>query len=294
MSAKKASLLDLLKSWPLALLPHHLLSGVVRRATRWRLSLWKNPLMRLFIRHFQVDMSEAARPDYRDYPDFNSFFTRPLRPGIRPLPEDQQTVISPVDGCVSEAGAITRDRLLQAKGRDYSLTTLLGGNAERAAPFRDGNFATLYLSPRDYHRIHIPADGRLVETVYIPGRLFSVAPHTTRAIPDLFTRNERLAAVFDTAAGPMAVVMVGAIFVSCMETVWAGVVNPQQGKSIQTALFGEGDMPQVELQRGDEMGRFNMGSTVILLYGHGQVEWAESLTAGSPVRVGETIGRMQH
>ncbi|MGB5607482.1 MAG: archaetidylserine decarboxylase [Gammaproteobacteria bacterium] len=294
MSAANASLLDLLKSWLLALLPHHLLSGAVRRATRWKLPFWKNPLMRLFIWHFRVDMAEAATPDYRDYPDFNSFFTRALQPGSRPPPADNRAIASPVDGCVSAAGVISRGRLFQAKGRDYSLTTLLGGGDERAARFIDGNFATLYLSPRDYHRIHMPADGQLLETIYIPGRLYSVAPHTTRAIPGLFTRNERLVTLFDTAAGPMAVVLVGAIFVSCMETVWAGVVNPQQGKSIVTGQFGQPGTAPLELQRGAEMGRFNMGSTVILLYGHGRIEWAKSLTAGAPVRVGQTIGTMHH
>jgi phosphatidylserine decarboxylase len=290
MSKGTSSLLDKLKSWPLVLLPHQWLSRVVRRATRWRARWWKDPLIRLFIRHFRVDMSIAQHPAASDYPDFNSFFTRALQPGVRPLPDVPQAIASPVDGCVSEAGDITADRLLQAKGRDYSLTTLLGGDARRAAPFQGGKFITLYLSPRDYHRIHMPVDGRLQETTYVPGRLFSVAPHTVRAIPGLFSRNERLVSVFDTPAGPMAMVFVGAIFVSCMETVWDGLVNPSLGMNLETRRFGIPGRPDVELERGAEAGRFNMGSTVILVYGPGRVNWSDDLGPGLPVRMGQLLG----
>jgi phosphatidylserine decarboxylase len=289
MSSAAASLLDKLKSWPLAILPHQLLSRVVRSATRWQARGWKNPLITLFTRLYRVDMSEAEAPAASDYPDFNSFFTRALRPGIRPLPDDPRAIVSPVDGSVSEAGDIEADRIIQAKGRDYSLTTLLGGDEQLAAGFTNGKFATLYLSPRDYHRIHMPSDGRLLETTYVPGRLYSVAPHTTRAIPGLFTRNERLVTVFESDAGPLAMVLVGAIFVSCMETVWAGVVNPQMGMARQTARY---DSRAIELQRGDEMGRFNMGSTVILLYGPGRIQWSAALRAGAPVEMGQTLGRI--
>ena len=217
---------DWLKSWPLAVLPHHLLSRMVRSATRWRVRWWKNLLIGWFIRHFNVDMSEAAEPSPADYPDFNSFFTRSLKPGARPQPEQPGAITSPVDGRISQIGDITDGRLIQAKGRNFSLVELLGGDEHRAAAFQEGGFATLYLSPRDYHRIHMPCDARLVETAYIPGRLFSVAPHTTRTIPGLFTRNERLATLFETPAGPIAMVLVGAIFVACMETVWEGVIQP--------------------------------------------------------------------
>lgn len=290
MPSTTASLLDLLKSWPLAILPHQLLSRLVRSATRWQPAWWKNTLIRLFIRHFHVDMSDAEAPAAEDYPDFNSFFTRALRAGARPMDRNPLAILSPVDGCVSEAGDITNGRLIQAKGRDYSLSALLGGNEDRARPFQDGNFVTLYLSPRDYHRIHMPCRGRLLETTYVPGRLFSVAPHTTRAIPNLFTRNERLVTLFDTDAGPIAMILVGAIFVSCTETVWGGIVNPDMGMGLQTTRFDHPDSKTVELQRGDEMGRFNMGSTVILLYGPGRNDWVNTLQSGQPVRLGETIG----
>ena len=286
---RSTPLTDWLKSWPIAALPHHLLSGMVRAATRWQTGWWKGLLITWFIRQFRVDMSEAENPDPGRYPDFNSFFTRALNPAARPLADRPQAIVSPVDGRISQIGRIQDGRLLQAKGRDYSLVTLLGGDEARARAFQGGSFATLYLSPRDYHRIHMPCTGRLTESVYIPGRLFSVAPHTTRAIPGLFTRNERLANLFDTPTGPMALVMVGAIFVACMETVWDGVVRPP-GPGIQARHYNSGEGSPPELHQGEEMGRFNMGSTVILLYGPGQACWLEGLAADQPVRMGELIG----
>jgi phosphatidylserine decarboxylase len=287
----RTALTDWLKSWPVAVLPHHALSGIVRAATRWQTVWWKNLLIKWFIRQFGVDMTEAQYPDPGAYPDFNSFFTRALRPAARPLPDQAQAISSPIDGYISQIGAISDGRLLQAKGRDYSLVTLLGGNEDRARAFRNGSFATLYLSPRDYHRIHMPCAGVLTQSIYIPGRLFSVAPHTTRAIPGLFTRNERLVNLFDTPSGPMALVMVGAIFVACMETVWDGVVRPA-GPGIQVRQYNTGPGTRTGLRRGDEMGRFNMGSTVILLYGPGQVRWLEGLAADRPLRMGESIGHL--
>jgi phosphatidylserine decarboxylase len=251
-------------------------------------------MIRLFISYFKVDMRDAEAPGAEDYADFNHFFTRALKPSIRPLAHDSQAIISPVDGYVSQAGDIAADRLMQAKGRDYTLTALLGGNDEQTALFSNGKFATLYLSPRDYHRIHMPCPGRLLETTYIPGRLFSVAPHTTRAIPGLFTRNERLVCLFETPDGPMALIMVGAIFVSCMETVWSGVVNPRMGMSVQKTVVNQSGEGSVELQRGEEMGRFNMGSTVILLYAPGMIEWIDTLQAGALLRMGQMIARPVH
>jgi phosphatidylserine decarboxylase len=289
MSTRSASLLDQLKSWPLALLPHQLLSRVVRRVTRWQADGLKNLLIKLFIRHFKVNMGDAVIRDAEGYSDFNDFFTRALKSGARSFPDDPRTITSPVDGHVSQVGGIAAERLIQAKGREYSLAALLAGDAGQVARFRNGRFATLYLSPRDYHRVHMPCQGRLLETTYIPGRLFSVAPHTTRAIPGLFTRNERLVCLFETSAGPMALIMVGAIFVSCMETVWSGVVNPRMAMSLQKTVFDQTSGQSVELQRGEEMGRFNMGSTVILLYGAGMVEWDEGLQAGQTLRLGQNI-----
>jgi len=285
-----ASLTDYLKSWPLYLLPHRLLSRSVRAVARCRIRPLKNVLMRAFIRKFGVDLSEAQEPSISGYPDFNSFFTRALRPGVRPLTTLRQALACPVDGFVSQAGNLDQDRLVQAKGHDYSLLRLLGGNAQRAAPFTNGRFATLYLSPRDYHRIHMPVTGRLLETIYIPGRLFSVAPHTTRTIPGLFARNERLVCLFDTATGPMAVVMVGAIFVSSMETVWGGVVNPGLAACIRQQRHDLPGTAAVVLDQGAELGRFNMGSTVILLFGRDRVRWTDDLRPGTPVRTGQLLG----
>lgn len=283
---------DWLKSWPLALLPHHLLSRIVRAATRWRVRWWKNLLTSLFIRHFRVDMSEAVQPDPVAYPDFNSFFTRALRDGIRPQPDEPLAIACPVDGAISEMGRIRGGQLLQAKGRHYSLLDLLGGNRQQADDFQDGLFCTIYLSPRDYHRIHMPVEGNLRETTYIPGRLFSVAPHTTRAISGLFTRNERLVSMFDSGQARVGVILVGAIFVACMETVWGGVTEPA-GRDIELRQFGSGTGDSVYLKRGDEMGRFNMGSTVILLFPPGRAEWLQELQAGQPVRLGQTLGYLK-
>jgi len=290
MTDHRANLLDALRSWPLMLLPHQLLSHLVRRATRCRAVWWKNLLIHVFTRHFRVDMTEAEHAESSAYPDFNSFFTRALSAGARRPPDAPAALACPVDGRVSQAGAIAGDRILQAKGHDFSLTTLLGGNPAHAAHFTGGQFVTLYLSPRDYHRVHMPCAGRLIETIYVPGRLYSVAPHTTRTIPGLFARNERLVALFATPAGPMAMVLVGAIFVSCMETVWGGIVNPRRRMRLQSTRFDIPGAIPIELERGAEMGRFNMGSTVILLFGPDQVAWSETLLPGQPVRVGQCIG----
>lgn len=283
--------MDHLKSWPLALLPHRLLSHLVRRATRWQAGWWKRRLIHAFAARFAIDMSEAAEPDLDAYPDFNRFFTRALRADARTWPDDERILASPVDGTVSAAGPVSQARLLQAKGVDYSLAALLGGDTQLAQQFENGRFATLYLSPRDYHRIHMPCSGTLVSTTYVPGRLYSVAPHTTRAVSGLFARNERLVACFETAHGPLAMVMVGAIFVSCMETTWAGVVNPRLRARLQHERF-DGDGPR--LARGAEMGRFNMGSTVILVCGPGMCELAPELASGQPVRLGQALGTLQN
>jgi len=291
MCTRSASLLDQLKSWPLALLPHQLLSRQVRSVTRWRAAGFKNLLIKLFIRHFRVNMDDALSREAKDYSDFNHFFTRALKPDARSFPDDSRTIVSPVDGYVSQAGGIAAERLIQAKGRDYSLAALLAGDTGQVALFKNGAFATLYLSPRDYHRVHMPCPGRLLQTTYIPGRLFSVAPHTTRAIPGLFARNERLVCLFETPVGPMALIMVGAIFVSCMETIWSGVVNPRMAMSLQKTVFDHCGDQAIELQRGEEMGRFNMGSTVILLYGADRVEWDDSLQAGQSLQLGQIIAR---
>ncbi len=283
------SLTDWLKSWPLALLPHHLLSSMVRAVTRWRISWLKNLLIRAFVCHFRVDMSEAIEARPENYPDFNSFFTRPLKPGMRAQPEQPDAIACPVDGAISQIGNVEAGSLLQAKGQNFSLVDLLGGDRDRAAAFAGGIFTTLYLSPRDYHRIHMPCSGQLTETVFIPGRLYSVAPHTTRAIPNLFTRNERQVNLFTTPNGPVAVIMVGAIFVSSMETVWEGAIRTG-GSGVRCLDYRDHHRPAVELQRGEEMGRFNMGSTVILLFSRDQAGWLPGLQADQPVRTGQVLG----
>lgn len=280
---------DYLRALPQYLLPHHALSRLVLAATRVETRWWKNLLISAFRRRFDIDMSSAQQPEALSYTSFNSFFTRALRSDARPITREAGDIASPVDGCVSQAGGIDGDRIFQAKGHDYSLLELLGGDADLAERFQDGVFATLYLSPRDYHRIHMPLTGRLTETVYVPGRLFSVAPHTVRSVPRLFARNERLVALFDTEAGPMAMVLVGALFVSCIETVWSGVVTPPHGYRVRRQSYA--NSPAIQLARGAELGRFNMGSTVILLYGKQRVRWGQALSAGQHVRMGEPIGQ---
>lgn len=284
-----ASLGDRLKSWLLYPLPHHFLSRIVFYATRRRSRLTA-PFIRWFIRRYDVDMNDTLEHDPRRYETFNAFFTRPLREGKRSMPEDSAAIACPVDGRVSQIGAIDEGRIIQAKGREYSAYELLGGSKQRTAPFLKGQFATLYLSPRDYHRIHMPIAGTLTEMIHIPGRLFSVAPHTTRAIPHVFARNERVACIFDTDAGPMAMVLVGAINVAAIETVWSGLVCPPRGKSITVTRYG-GTQPRVVLKRGMELGRFNLGSTVILLFGERAVKWQERLGEGTSVRMGEDLGK---
>ncbi len=267
-------------------LPQHFLSRIVFRATRRQSVAWKNALIRSFLRHFNVDMSEAAEPDPFAYPSFNLFFTRALRPGIRPLAPAAPSIASPVDGSVSAAGAIEDDLLLQAKGHYYSLDALLAGDSSLAHRFCGGRFATLYLAPHNYHRVHMPLAGTLTTTTHVPGRLFSVNTKTAAQVPRLFARNERVICAFDTEYGPLAVILVGALFVGSMSTVWAGDITPRRGRRPSQIAA---NARHVHLERGAEMGRFNMGSTVILLLA-GNARWAETLVAGSPVRVGECIG----
>lgn len=269
-------------------MPHHALTALMRGLTRCRFGPWKRWQIRWFIHRYRVNMAEAAQPDPLAYPDFNTFFTRALRADARPLVSEPHLLACPVDGAVSQAGNIKAGRIFQAKGRDYSLVELLGGDITRAAPFDEGAFATLYLSPRDYHRVHMPLQGRLKQIVYVPGRLFSVNPSTTRSVPALFARNERLVTLFDTDAGPMALVLVGAMFVAGIETLWTGDVCETAPHRITVWDYHDQNL---FLPRGAEMGRFNMGSTVIVLFGSGRVQWATTLEADAPIRMGEPLGR---
>ncbi|MFP4602526.1 MAG: archaetidylserine decarboxylase [Halochromatium sp.] len=272
------------------LLPQHALSNAMHWLTRRRVPGLLPWVIRLYAWLFRVALEESAEPDPRAYPTFNAFFTRALRPGVRPLPDTATAIACPVDGRVSEVGALRAGHLLQAKGQTYRLDSLLGGDAALAARFRDGRFVTLYLSPRDYHRIHMPLSGELIRTIQIPGRLFSVNPATVAGVPGLFARNERLVCLFETAAGPMALVLVGAIFVGSIETVWDGQLTPPR---IEATTVREAGPEPIRLARGDELGRFNMGSTVILLFGAEAVAWAATLTPGADVHYGSAIGRIQ-
>jgi phosphatidylserine decarboxylase len=269
------------------LLPQHPISRLMHVFTRLRVRWIKNVFTRWFIGHFGIDMSEAAEADYRVYPDFNSFFTRALKPDVRPLDSKPGAVLCPVDGAVSQAGRIEGDAIFQAKGHTFSLHTLLGGSDRWTQVFTDGTFATLYLSPKDYHRIHMPLSGTLQDVIHIPGRLFSVNPLTTRKVPGLFARNERVACLFETDLGPMGLVLVGAINVASIETVWQGVITPPAGKRIRHWDYRDQNLG---LEAGAEMGRFNMGSTVIVLFGPDRVEWDARIDAEASVRMGERLG----
>jgi len=287
-SEQSPSLSDYLKAWPQYLLPTHALSRVMHALTRSTNPLMRRWFMRWFARHYRVDMSLAQEPDLDSYANFNAFFTRALRPDARPIVSDEKAIACPVDGTMSQAGPIHDGRIFQAKGQDYSLLQLLGGDQQWAENFTDGSFATLYLSPRDYHRIHMPLAGKLTAMSHVPGRLFSVSAATARIIPGLFARNERVITYFDTEAGPMAMVLVGAIFVASIETVWAGEITPPAGKRVRHWEYEGNDAR--EFAKGEEMGRFNMGSTVIVLFGRDAVQWADSITPGAAVQMGQHLG----
>jgi phosphatidylserine decarboxylase len=277
----------------LYLLPHHLLSRIMQWSARCRHFPWRNSFTLWFIRHYKVDMSEALEPDPEAYPDFNSFFTRALRPEARPIDQESGQISCPADSTISQLGDIQGAQIFQAKGHTYSLVELLGGSEERARPYISGRFATMYLSPGDYHRVHMPLSGRLIEMTYIPGRLFSVAPDYTESVPRLFARNERVVCVFQTEAGPMAVILVGAIFVGSIETVWAGEITPPRGKGIKETSYAAVDKV-IQLERGEEMGRFNMGgSTIIVLFGPEFVKWQSGLAPETRVQFGQALGRVE-
>lgn len=276
----------------LSLLPHHALSRAVQWSARCPRFPLRRTLTRWFIRHYHVDMSEALEPDPVAYPNFNQFFTRALRPQARPIVAQPWEIACPSDGAIIELGDIQGEHVLQAKGHTYSLIELLGGDTARAQAFHGGRFATTYLSPGDYHRVHMPLTGRLLEMVYIPGRLFSVSPAYTESVPRLFTRNERVACIFDTGAGPMAVVLVGALFVGSIETVWAGEITPPTGKTITVKHYSASDSV-IELHTGEELGRFNMGgSTIIVLFGPDCMAWEPGFGPGTRVRFGQRLGHV--
>lgn len=261
----------------------------MQRLTRLRAPWFKNRQIQWFVRRYRVDMNSAAESNPLLYLDFNSFFTRALKPDARPIVSGQNAIACPADGSISQLGDVKNGRLLQAKGFYFDLITLLGGSETRARPFIESRFVTIYLSPRDYHRVHMPLRGQLRETIYIPGRLYSVSPRTTHAIQGLFARNERLIILFDTAIGPVAVILVGAMFVAGIETVWSGLL-PHSSQIVERHYGATSGLDLVTLERGEELGRFNMGSTVIVLFPPGRVELASALTQNAPVKMGELLG----
>lgn len=282
--------MEYLKVLPQYLIPQHTLSRAVYRITRCKWKPLKNFLIKSFVSWFKVDMSLAKQPDCTAYIHFNDFFTRELRSDSRQIVPGKITIISPVDGSISQIGKINSGEIFQAKCRSYDLNALLAGDYEMAENFKDGQFATLYLSPRDYHRIHMPLDGKLIKMTYAPGKLFAVNNHTVKVVEQLFARNERIISYFETAIGSMAIIMVGAMNVGSMETVWAGEITPTNNRSITITDYKD---QQIYLKRGDEMGRFNMGSTVIVLFGKDRAHWLPDLQPGQLITMGTTIGKIQ-
>lgn len=274
------------------LIPQHLLSRFCICIAENKQTWFKNRLISWFIKQYDVDMSIAEQPDASQYRHFNDFFTRPLAAGQRPIDTAEKTLISPADGCISQIGAIERGRIFQAKGQEYSLLELVGGNNELAKPFLNGHFATVYLSPKDYHRVHCPLAGKLTAMVHVPGDLFSVNETTAENVPRLFARNERVVCFFETEQGAMAVVLVGAMIVASIETPWAGLVTPVK-KQIRQWNYQDNDSNELLFAKGDEIGRFKLGSTAIVLMDENLEAWKETLAATVPVKMGEAIGHLK-
>jgi phosphatidylserine decarboxylase len=280
----EASLPHRLFVLPQYLFPKQVLTsfaGWVAGKERGAVTTW---IIRRFIAKYGVDMTEALDSDVASYPSFNAFFTRALKPGTRPIAAAD--LVSPVDGAISQFGVIEGDRIFQAKGHRYTTAALVGGDAALAAQFEHGSFATLYLSPKDYHRIHMPCDGRLMRMIYVPGDLFSVNPTTARGVPGLFARNERVVCVFESARGPFVLVLVGATIVGSMATVWHGVVNPPRGGEVREWDYAG---RQIVLRQGEEMGRFLLGSTVVMLFPPPTLDFNPAWSPGRPIRLGEAM-----
>ena len=282
---KPVSLWDKLVTLPQYIIPQHVFSLVMYRATRCEVVWFKNLIISTIIKQYKVNMAEAAEMNLDYYSSFNTFFTRLLRNDVRPISESD--IVSPVDGVVSQVGPVTSGQIVQAKGQEYSVLALLGGDDALTSEFVGGQFATIYLSPKDYHRIHMPATGILRKMRYIPGKLFSVSPRTARAVPDLFARNERVAVTFDTDFGPIVMVLVGAIFVGSMETIWAGQITPNYGKVIQQWTY-DGEQA-ITIEKGQEMGRFNMGSTVVMLVGKDVALFNEQVEVEATIQLGNAM-----
>jgi phosphatidylserine decarboxylase len=271
--------------------PQHLLSYLVGWFAETRIDWIKNLFISKFIKQFNVNMDEAERQAPEAFTHFNDFFTRELKQDMRPIDANSNSIVSPADGVISQLGTIENGRVFQAKGHDYSLIELLGGNSQTADDFMGGQFATVYLSPKDYHRLHMPVTGTLREMIYVPGDLFSVNQTTAENVPRLFSRNERVVTIFDTELGPMALVLVGAMIVAGIETTWAGRITPFDRKVRSTSypVQGESQQPLV-IEKGDEMGRFFLGSTIVVCFGENKMHWLEDMKAEQPLRLGESMG----
>lgn len=293
MSNQSARFLDKIKVYPQYLLPQHFITSLIYKVTRCEKRGFKNFIIKQFIKVFNVDMSLAKNPDPESYISFNDFFTRELSAKARPIKKDDHAILCPVDGAVSQLGQIEENEnggnLIQAKGKSYSLEDLLV-ESKLVKMFSGGEFATLYLSPKDYHRIHMPIAGSLDRMIYVPGKLFAVNSHTVRVVDSVFARNERVINIFNTDSGPMAMVMVGALNVGSMETVWAGQITPKKDRAVSATQYSE---DEVHLNQGQEMGRFNMGSTVILLFSKGIMHWASSMQSEKTIVMGENIGHIK-
>ncbi|WP_435236302.1 archaetidylserine decarboxylase [Psychromonas sp. PT13] len=277
-------MIDSLKIIGQYLLPKHLVSRLTGALAKIEAGKLTTFLIKKFIAKYNIDMSEAKHSDPAYFKTFNDFFTRELRDGIRPIYEGEENLCMPVDGQVSQLGEIKAGRIFQAKGHDFSLRELLGGGDEIAAPFDNGIFSTIYLAPKDYHRIHMPIAGKLEQMVFIPGDLFSVNPLTAENVPNLFARNERAVAIFSTDVGPMAMVLVGATIVASIETVWGGTIAPSKNKTLQ---YWDYSKQNITLEKGEEMGRFKLGSTIVALFPKDSINFSDTLQAGSPTRLGE-------
>lgn len=278
---------DWIKTIPLYVIPHHAISRLVFKLTRLE-SRFSTSAIKTFIRLFNVDMSTASNPDPASYATFNAFFTRELNAQARPIAPGDNEIASPADGTISALGDIENGQIFQAKGRDYTLASLLANDEQLIEKFQEGKFATVYLSPRDYHRLHMPLTGTLVSQTHIPGRLFSVGPHTVRRVPNLFARNERVVATFETDIGLMSLILVGAINVAAIETVWHGLITPPQGKQVSRLNYADADA--ITLTKGEEMGRFNMGSTIIVLL-ENKARWRLDMQPGDSIRMGQFFGQ---
>lgn len=281
--------MDKLKVLAQYLLPQHTVSELAGWLADKDNPPGKDRFVDWFIKRYGVDMSEAAESDPRAYRSFNDFFTRALKDGVRPMLAGERELACPVDGAVSQVGPISDGRIVQAKGHSFSLEQLLGGSYERALPFQGGDFATIYLSPKDYHRIHMPLAGRLTEMVHVPGKLFSVNPLTVRHVPELFAINERVVALFETAVGPMALVLVGATIVGSVETVWHGVVTPPSRREVVSTRYPD---QEIHLEKGEEMGRFRLGSTIVAVFPKGVLNWHESIKPDAPVRLNQVLASL--